>query len=123
MFPYVMYLARPVWDESPTWSPGRYESAVGHYVKYKAEYRDASAYATIIHSREDWETGVWRKFDPSLAARHPHSLPRRLQYVLERTYYESLSAVRRPGRVGRFARFCTRMLQRTIRNLVGDDPT
>ena len=113
MFPYVMYLARPVWDESPTWSPGRYESAVGHYVKYGAEYRDASAYATIIHSREDWETGAWRKFDPSLAARHPHSLLRRLQYALERTYYE-------PRRVRRIARVCTRILQRTIRRLVGD---
>jgi len=111
MFPYVMYLARPVWEESPTWSRGHYEPAVGHYVKYASEYRDASAFATIIHSRADWETGVWRKFDPTSVTRHPHSLLRRLQYALDSTYYRILSAVRRPGRVRRLARFCTRMLR------------
>ena len=68
-----MYLARPVSDDSPTWSPGRYEPAVGHYVKYEKEFRAASAYATIIRSRADWENGAWMQFDPAwpLLARFP----------------------------------------------------
>ena len=57
-FPYVMYMARQVNDESPTFSRGHYEPAVGHYVKYKKEYRAASAYATIIRTRADWEKGA-----------------------------------------------------------------
>ena len=114
LFPYVMYLARPVRDDSPTWSPGYYEPAVGHYVKYKNEFRAASAYATIIRSRADWENGAWRQFDPESIVHPPLSLPRRLRYACERAYYEwsqrILSALRRPGRVGRFARFFKRTL-------------
>ena len=88
LFPYVMYLARQVRDDSPTWSPGRYEPAVGHYVKYEKEFRAASAYATIIRSRADWENGAWMQFDPTSAASRPVSLPRRLRYACERAYYE-----------------------------------
>ena len=53
--PYVMYLARAVNDVSPTFSGGRYEGAVGHYVKYEMEFRTARAYESIIRSRADWE--------------------------------------------------------------------
>jgi len=128
LFPYVMYLARSVRDDgSRTWSLGSYEPAVGHFVKYEEEFRAASAYATIIHSRADWETGVWRQFDPSSAARRPDSFPRLLRYACERpyetyywirsalnetlneTYYWIRSALRRPGRFGRLARFSKRM--------------
>lgn len=120
MFPYVMYLARMVGDDIVTWSGGYYEPLVGHFVKYETEFRAANAYATIIHSRADWENGAWMKFDPSSAASRPVSLPRRLRYACERAYYEILSALRRPGRVGRFVRFCKRMLHRTVRRSAGD---
>ena len=70
LFPYVMYLARQVRDDTPTWSPGYYEPTVGHYIKYEREFRAASAYSTIIRSRADWENGAWRQFDPrSVASR------------------------------------------------------
>jgi hypothetical protein len=108
LFPYVMYLARSVRDDgSKTWSLGRYEPAVGHFVKYKEEFRVASAYAQIIHSRADWETGVWRQFEPGLVARSPDSLPRRLRSAYERIR----SALGRPGRFGRLTRFSKRMLR------------
>src|SRR5262249_46375605 len=48
MFPYVMYLARQVGDNSRTWHKGRYERTVGHYIKYDFEFCTANAYATII---------------------------------------------------------------------------
>ena len=111
MFPYVMYLARLVRDDSPTWRKGHYEPAVGHYVKYDGEFRTASAYATIIRSRADWESGAWMRFDPTSVAFRPVSLPRRFQYACERAYYEIRSALGRPGRVARFARFCKRILR------------
>jgi hypothetical protein len=123
LFPYVMYLARSVRDDgSRTWSLGRYEPSAGHFVKYEDEFRTASAYATIIHSRADWETGVWRQFEPSSAARRPESLPHRLRYACVRPYYEMLSALRWTisgsttmyglGGFGRLARFFKRMLRR-----------
>jgi hypothetical protein len=120
MFPYVMYSARPVRDRNPTWSRGRYEPAVGHYVKYENEYRAASAYATIIHGREDWEKGAWTEFDPTSVASQQVSLARRLRYFCERAYYvhvpQVVFALRRPGRIGRFVSFCMRILKRTIRS-------
>jgi hypothetical protein len=64
-FPYVMYSARPVNDESPTWSGGRYEPTVRHYVKYEKEFHDANSYATIIRGRADWENGAWMRFVPT----------------------------------------------------------
>ena len=89
LFPYVMYLARSVRDDSPTWSPGQYEPAVGHFVKYENEFRAASRYATIIRGRADWEDGAWMQFDPGFAASCPVSLPGRLRYAWERFYYEA----------------------------------
>jgi hypothetical protein len=106
LFPYVMYLARPVGGDSLTWSPGQYEPEVGHYVKYYGEYRAASAYATVIRSRADWEAGGWMQFDPTVSASRSVPLLRRLRYVCERAYYEILSG--RPGRLRRFVRFCKR---------------
>jgi len=114
-FPYVMYAAREVRDESPTWSRGRYEPAVGHYVKYENEFRAASAYATIIRSRADWENGAWLQFDPASVACRPVPALRRLHYACERAFYDVLSALSRPGRVARFVRFYKRMLSRTVR--------
>jgi len=107
-FPYVMYLARDVNDDSATWSWGHYEGAVGHYVKYEKEFRAAKAYETIIHCRADWENGAWMQFDPTSVTK-PISLPLRLRYACESAYYKILSALRRPGRIKRFVRFCTRM--------------
>lgn len=114
MFPYVMYLAREVGDYSSiTWSAGHYEPALGHYTKYDAEFRTASAYATIIKSRADWESGPWRQFDPTLVPSRPVSLPRRFQYACMGASEKIVSALRRPGRVERFLRFCKRELHRT----------
>jgi hypothetical protein len=118
-FPYVMYLARPVRDDNPTFSPGYYEPAVGHLVKYEWEFRTASAYATVIRTRADWENGTWMKFDPTVIASCPLSLSRRLWYLCERGFYKTLLALRRPGRVGRFMRFCQRMLHQTVRRRTG----
>src|SRR5262249_10984024 len=121
VFPYVMYTARLARDDSPTWRRGNYEPAVGHYVKYEGEFRAASAYATIIHSRADWENGAWMQFDPTSAASRPVCLLRRLRYACERAYYEAprtkkiLSALKRPGRVARFLNFCKWVLGRTVR--------
>lgn len=114
MFPYVMYLARRIGDDKLTWSGGYYEPLVGHFVKYEREFRAANAYATIIHSRADWENGAWRQFDPTSVVSRSVSLPRRLWYACARAYYEILSALRRPGSVGRVVRFCGRMLHRTV---------
>ena len=96
-------------DDSPTWAPGHYEPAVGHYVKYENEFRAASAYATIIHSRADWENGAWMQFDPKSAplARFPYRAVSR--YACQRAYYDRaiiLSALRRPGRFARILNFC-----------------
>ena len=110
-FPYVMYSARPVNDESPTWRRGRYEPAVGHYVKYEMEYRAASAYATIIRNRADWESGAWKEFVP---ISRPVSRLHRLRYACEASYFNIRSALRRPGRIARFARFCGRAVNRKI---------
>jgi hypothetical protein len=109
LFPYVMYLARMVSDDNPTWRPGHYEPAVGHYVKYEMEFRAASAYATIIHTRADWETGAWMQYDPTSASSRSVPLSRRLRYACARAYYEIVS-LWRPGRIGRFVRVCKRML-------------
>jgi hypothetical protein len=108
-FPYVMYNARPVRDESPTWgrystwSWGRYEPAVGHYVKYDKEFRTARSYATIIRCRADWESGTWMQFNPALAASRPDSLARRLRYACNSAHIRW--ALSRPGRIKRFVRF------------------
>ena len=109
-FPYVMYMARQADDESPTWSRGRYEPAVGHYIKYDKEFRAARSYATIIRGRADWEKGEWRLFNPALAVFPPVSLLRQFRYVCETGYVKIQSAFRRPGRVRRFTRFFKRML-------------
>ena len=128
LFPYVMYLARSVRDEPLPHhaSPGQYQPAVRHFVKYENEFRAASRYATIIRSHADWEDGAWMQFDPGFAASCPVSLRDRLQYAWERFSCEAtpkiLSALRRPGRVGRFVRFCKRMMRRKPR-AAADDPT
>ena len=119
MFPYVMYLARQIGDDSRTWSRGMYEPAVGHYIKYEMEFRTAVAYATIIKSRADWENGAWRQFDPEPVASRVGSL--RYRFQLARSHFQNIckresksvvSALRRPGRVGRFLRSCKRVLHR-----------
>ena len=97
-FPYVMYTAREISDESPTWSRGRYEPSVGHYIKYEKEFRSACSYATIIHSRADWESGRWMQVDPTLVVPRKIPLLRRLRF----TYCWSKSALKRPGRVRQF---------------------
>lgn len=109
-FPYVMYLARSVRDDSATHSPGHYEPAVGHLVKYEWEFRTASAYATVIRTRADWEHRAWVQFDPKVVACSSVFLPHRVRYACERAFYKILLALRWPGRVGRFVRFCKRML-------------
>jgi hypothetical protein len=119
VFPYVMYTARSVHDDSPTWCSGYYESTVGHYVKYETEFRTANAYAAIIRSRADWERGAWKQFDPAAVAFPLDSVPRRVLSVLLGSLYGALSAFCRPGRVGRFMRFCKGMLRSTFRRLAG----
>ena len=108
-FPYVMYLARSVRADYPTWEPGRYEPTIGQFVKYEGEFRAANAYATIIRSRADWEDGAWMHFDPGSVASRSVSLPRRLQYACKRVYYEGKLGRPRLG-VARFPRFCKRVL-------------
>jgi hypothetical protein len=109
VFPYVMYLARMVSDDSRTFSEGHYDPALGHCIKYEPEFRTASAYATIIKSRADWENGAWRQFDPALVPSRPVPLPRRFRYACKKI----LMALRRPGRVERFRRFGKRVVHRS----------
>ncbi|HTS53511.1 MAG TPA: hypothetical protein VMH26_09585 [Burkholderiales bacterium] len=119
-FPYVMYSARSVHDESPTWSRGRYEGSVGHYVKYPREFEAASSYATVIRSRADWESRGWLSFTPTRAASRTGSPLLRLRYRCERAYYRIVSSLRRPRRVERLAGSCKRALRRTIGRLTRD---
>jgi hypothetical protein len=112
-FPYVMYLARQVGDSSRTWSVGRFEPAVRHYIKYENEFGTASAYATIIKSRADWENRAWRQFDPTLVASLPVSLPRRFWYACIGGSEKIVSVLKDPRRVERILRFCKRVLHRT----------
>jgi hypothetical protein len=109
-FPYVMYLARSVNEERSTWSPGRYEPVVGHYVKYDGEFRAAFSYAKIIHSRADWENGTWRQFDPTLAPHCSEPLARRLWYASKSAYVRA--ELGRPGHIRRFMRLVKRMARR-----------
>jgi hypothetical protein len=111
-FPYVMYLARQATDESRTWSRGFYEPALGHYIKYEMEFRTASAYATFIKSRDDWENGAWKQFDPTLVASRPASLPYRFWYGCKGGSEKIVSALKQPRRGERFLRFCKRVLHR-----------
>jgi hypothetical protein len=115
LFPYVMYSARSVRDNEMTWSRGNYEPTVGHFVKYENEFRLASAYATAISSRTDWESGSWMQLDPKTVVFPSVSLPRRVGYTCERVLYETLSALTRPGRGGRFGRFFKRVGKRIVR--------
>jgi hypothetical protein len=105
-FPYVMHTGRPLHDKTPTWSPGRFEPAVGHFVKYADEFRLATAYATVIRSRADWEDGEWKKFNPRSAVFPP--MP-----FLRKIYYQMLWLLRPPQRVSRLVRFGKRLLGRT----------
>ena len=105
-FPYVMYLARPLGDNSPTWSRGLLEPSVGHYVKYVEEFRAATAYATIIRSRVDWERGDWKQFDLNSVVRRPAPL-------LKQVYYRILDRLLSSDRIKRLNRFLKRII--TIR--------
>jgi hypothetical protein len=109
-FPYVMYMAREVNDESATWSRGYYEPRVGHYVKYKKEFRTAYSYATIIRTPADWEARNWMQFDPTKVTSAPIPLHRWLRYGCESLYFWVHSALKRPGRLGRLIRFFKRTL-------------
>jgi hypothetical protein len=104
-FPYVMYTARAVRDEGPTWSRGRYEPTVGHFVKYENEFRAAIAFSTVISSAADWEGGSWRQFDPATMLPPPISFSRRIWYGCQRVGLRVLSALNRPRRVARLGRF------------------
>jgi hypothetical protein len=97
MFPYVMYTARGVRDQSPTYSAGRYEPSMGNYVKAQNEFRSARAFATIIHSHADWENGSWREFDPASAVFSPIPLARQLWYGWQRIHVWVSSQLSRPG--------------------------
>ncbi|MDP2052165.1 MAG: hypothetical protein Q8L75_00910 [Acidobacteriota bacterium] len=107
-FPYVMYLARAKGDDSPTWSRGRYDAALGHFVKYETEFALATAYATVIRTREDWESGSWRQFDPASVAPPPVSVASRLMNA----WYELGWALKRPGRMRRFWNAGSRLVRR-----------
>jgi hypothetical protein len=79
-FPYVMYLARPADETGPTFSPGRFEPAVGHYIKYEEEYRAARACAKLIRRRSDWENGL-RHVGAETYVRFRASLRRRMKGI------------------------------------------
>lgn len=110
LFPYVMYTARPVSDplSKGGWSRGWYDPSLGHFVKNEGELRDARAYATVIKSREDWDRGQWRTFDPELAAAQYR--PSAMERVWSALFpaRKVLSAVWRPRRIARFKRYLQR---------------
>jgi hypothetical protein len=103
LFPYVMYTGRAFNDKSATWSPGTYEPRAGHYIKYPTEYHFALAYATMIKSRKDWETGAWKHFIINPPAIPPLSITQKAYRVLAK-------AIKPPGRVASGARFLRRVL-------------
>jgi hypothetical protein len=110
-FPSVMYTAREVDDESPTWSKGYYEGSVGHYIKYEKEFHAACAYSTVIRSSADWEGANWKRFETSSLNKLPVPLFRRLRYASEGAYYKMLSGFRRPGRIQRGVNVCKWILR------------
>ncbi|MEO6186411.1 MAG: hypothetical protein ABIP38_05875 [Steroidobacteraceae bacterium] len=106
VFPYVMYTARSRRDRSPTWTYGRFDPDVGHYVKYETEFRSATALASLIRSRADWEKGAWRQVDVMALPVEPirRSLWQRLVYW----YARAEEQLWRPGRMQRLARLLRR---------------
>ena len=108
-FPAVMYLARYKRDHTPTWSRGRYDAALGHFIKYDTEFDSARAFATVISSRADWEGEAWKQFDPTTVASRPLSMQSRVLTALDTISW----ALRRPGRLGRLLRFFIRIVRRT----------
>jgi hypothetical protein len=115
VFPYVMYTARSVRDESPTWSTGRFDAAVGHFVKHEPEFRAARAFATVIHSRADWESKEWTRLDFKSIVYPSISVPRRFWYVCAWI----LSRLTRPGRVQRISRFLKKAAARSAYDPAG----
>lgn len=112
-FPYVMYTARGVSEPPSTWSPGRFDASVRHVIKYPSEFRSARAFATVIKTREDWETGDWRTLDHELATAKYEPSP--LQHYVSWPVREAYWGLRRPGRVARIGRFLRRILYRVVR--------
>ena len=102
-FPYVMYLARSVRDRSATWSSGRYEPAVGHFVKYDSEFRAARAMQQKVRTAEDWERGEWR----SVATHTPQ--PGATESLMERVERVAVTAKDRLARPRRIRRFLGRL--------------
>ena len=112
-FPYFMYLGRSFWDRTATWSPGRYEPAVGHYIKYEREYRAACNCARLIRSGADWKNVDWEQVEAEVTESADPRSPRfhlRIWYVSLDWYLRIHSALRRPGRTARFFRFLRRMV-------------
>jgi hypothetical protein len=104
-FPNVAYLARHPRDNSATWSRGRYDAALGHFVKYDTECDSASAMAALVRTRADWERGEWRQFDATAVAPRPASVRSRAMDA----WYQFRWALQRPGRIRRFARLFQRV--------------
>jgi hypothetical protein len=108
-FPNVMYTARSRHDFSPTWSGGRFEPAMGHYVKYESEFRIAKAMSTLVSGREDWFKNAWRTLNVSEVSSVPlkQSLVERICVLI--VWIES--QLRRPNRLKRFLRFAKEFMK------------
>jgi hypothetical protein len=104
VFPYVMYTARSRHDDSPTYSGGRFEPTVGHYIKYEAEFRMAQAFARAIRTRADWEGGGWKSVDHRTVVAPEVGPLQRLRSRGESLVTWTASQLRRPGRIDRLRR-------------------
>jgi hypothetical protein len=52
-FPYIMYAVRPE-GGTTRWSTGNWNSELGYYVKYRAEYDSARQFAEYIKNKDSW---------------------------------------------------------------------
>lgn len=122
-FPYVMYAAHPVGDPTPTWARGRYEPAVGHYIKYESEYRAARALASIVRTRADWEQGHWKQLDINSVREPRYSLSKRVVHRLDKAHVAIRDQLSRPGLLRRTLQWCLRWQTRNSGVAGGADVT
>ena len=70
----------------------------------------ASAYASVIHSREDWKRKGWITFDPTADKAPPSSLWRRVRYWCVRAFYRCVTEWHRPDHFRRYIHFLVRSI-------------
>ena len=102
-FPSIKYTARSVRNDTPIWSPGRYQQSVGHKIKYGKEFLDVGQ-RRRLRDAGSWQNPAWRA---------AHERRRALRCAQRVAGPQALPGpLAAPGRVGRFGRRYRRTGQR-----------